>query len=121
MDEKTLPPEMGPAFEARNISYSKGCYTGQEVLMRIHSRGHTNKTWMALVSDEPIPIGASLAHGKRDDAGVVTSSGESPQFGYIAGAMLRNEAAFDGERVRVNGESRSFEAEVRPFPLLLLS
>lgn len=120
MDEKTLPPEMGPLFEAKQISYSKGCYTGQEVLMRIHSRGHTNKTWMALVSDQPLPPGATITHGRRDDAGVVTSAGDSPQFGYIAGAMLRNEAAFDGEIVTVNAPSGSFEAEVRPFPLLLL-
>lgn len=119
MDEKTLPPEMGPAFEAKHISYSKGCYTGQEVLMRIHSRGHTNRTWMALVSDRPFPIGASVAHGKRADAGVVTSAADSPQFGFVAGAMLRNEAAFDGEIVNVGEEG--FEAEVRPFPLMLLS
>lgn len=118
MDEKTLPPEMGPVFEARNVSYSKGCYTGQEVLMRIHSRGHTNKTWMALVSDRPFEIGQRISHGSREDAGTVTSSADSPQFGFIAGAMLRNEAAFDGEIVKIGGE---FEAEVRPFPLLLLS
>lgn len=118
MDEKTLPPEMGPAFESRHISYTKGCYTGQEVLMRIHSRGHTNKTWMALVSDRPLIAGQTVSHGSRADAGVVTSGADSPQFGFIAGAMLRNEAAFDGEIVTVNGE---FEAEVRPFPLLLLS
>jgi folate-binding protein YgfZ len=118
MDEKTLPPEMGSAFESRNISYHKGCYTGQEVLMRIHSRGHTNKTWMALVSDRPMESGMPVAHGSRADAGVITSGADSPQFGFIAGAMLRNEAAFDGEIVTVNAE---FQAEVRPFPLLLLS
>lgn len=118
MDERTLPPEMGPAFEARTISYAKGCYTGQEVLMRIHSRGHTNKTWMALVSDRPMAVGAKVAAGKREDAGTITSAGDSPQFGFIAGAMLRNEAAFDGEIVLVGEEG--FEAEVRPLPLLLL-
>src|SRR5579885_755028 len=43
-NDKTLPPELGPAFDKKYVSYNKGCYTGQEVLMRIHSRGHTNKT-----------------------------------------------------------------------------
>ena len=37
MGPRTLPPELGPAFEASHISYRKGCYTGQEVLMRMHS------------------------------------------------------------------------------------
>jgi hypothetical protein len=84
--------------------------------MRIYSRGHTNKTWMGLIADEPIPIGATVSHRSRPDAGVVTSAEESPQFGFIAGAMLRNEAAFDGEIVKVDG----IEAEVRPMPFLRL-
>lgn len=121
MNEKTLPPEMGSAFERRHISYTKGCYTGQEVLMRLHSRGHTNKTWMGLVSDQPMKAGQALGHQKKEDVGVITSSADSPQFGFIAGAMLRNEAAFDGEVVRVLGDEGVFEAEVRPFPLLLLA
>ncbi|MFX6234584.1 tRNA-modifying protein YgfZ, partial [Acinetobacter baumannii] len=52
--QKTLPPELGPAFESRTVSYTKGCYMGQEVLMRIHSRGHTNRTWVCLTSAEPL-------------------------------------------------------------------
>lgn len=43
---KTLPPELGASIEREFISYNKGCYTGQEVLQRIHSRGHTNRTWV---------------------------------------------------------------------------
>jgi folate-binding protein YgfZ len=118
MDEKTLPPEMGSHFESKHVSYSKGCYTGQEVLMRLHARGHTNRTWVGLVAEEPLVAGDAVKHPRRPDAGMVTSAAFSPQFGYIAGAMLRNEFAFDGERVTV-GEG-NIEAEVRPFPLLLL-
>lgn len=118
MNEKTLPPEMGPSFVTRNISYSKGCYTGQEVLMRMHSRGHTNKTWMALESESPLHAGAVVSHRSRPDAGIVTSAEESPQFGFIAGAMLRNEAAFDGEVVTVETDHGKVEATVRPMPLL---
>ncbi len=120
MNERTLPPEMGSLFESRNVSYNKGCYTGQEVLMRIHSRGHTNKTWMALVSDQPMQAGDIVSHANRADAGVVTTGLDSPRYGYIAGAMIRNEAAFDGETVTVKGPDGDFDAEVRPFPLLLL-
>lgn len=111
-DAKTLPPELGPAFEAANISYKKGCYTGQEVLMRIHSRGHTNRTWRALMASSPIPLGP-VSHSVRAEAGLVTRSLESPELGFIAGAMLRNEVS-PGDRVRVG----SVEAEVVDFPLI---
>lgn len=118
MNGKTLPPELGPAFEARHISYSKGCYMGQEVLMRIKSRGHTNRTWVALLSEEPLTVGAAVSHPRREDAGVVTSAAWSPDYGYIGSAMLRNEAASDREMVRVAVEGGTVEAEVRQMPIL---
>ncbi len=118
MNEKTLPPEMGPAFEAKHISYTKGCYTGQEVLMRIHSRGHTNKTWVALVVDSEVQPGDIVSHGTREDAGVITCAVVSPRFGRIAGAMVRNEAAQDGEVVQVRSSNGSIEGEVHSMPLL---
>jgi len=120
-DSKTMPPELGPAFEAQHVSYKKGCYSGQEVLMRIHSRGHTNRTWMALASEEPIPAGAAIRSAARPDAGFVTSSGFSPEFGDIAGAMLRNEAAIPGETVHVVIDGREIEARVYPMPLLRIA
>ncbi|RYG33996.1 hypothetical protein EON81_16770 [bacterium] len=117
---RTLPPELGPVFLPRHVSMNKGCYVGQEVLQRIHSRGHVNKVWMALVADRPIPVGAKVAHLRRDDIGTVTSAAESPDFGHIAAAVIRHEAAFDGEIVRIVTEEGSFDAEVRPMPLLRL-
>lgn len=121
IDARVLPPELGEAFTARHVSYSKGCYTGQEVLMRLYSRGHTNRTWMALVADDPMTVGDRVAHASREDAGTVTSAAFSPQFGFIAGAMIRREAAFDGELVKVQTASGPIEAEVRNFPLLNLT
>ncbi|RYG21157.1 hypothetical protein EON82_19310 [bacterium] len=113
MGPKTLAPELGPDFEARHISYQKGCYTGQEVLMRIHSRGHTNKTWVGLLASSPVPLGASVEHDGKS-VGMVSSSAASPSSpGFIAAATLRNEAAQEGEQVTVGG----VEATVRPFPL----
>jgi folate-binding protein YgfZ len=118
MNHKTLPPEMGQAFVQRHISYNKGCYMGQEILMRMHSRGHTNRTWVGLVADRPMPIGSTVSHLRREDAGTITSYAYSPDFGPIAAAILRNEAAFDRETVRVNTPDGPVEAEVRPMPLL---
>ena len=113
MGPRTLPPELGPAFETRHISYNKGCYTGQEILMRMHSRGHTNKTWMGLVADAPLTLGAEIMH-RGKTVGTITSAAVSPDYGPIGAATLRNEAAQEGERVRV-GET---EAEVRRMPIL---
>lgn len=84
---KTLPPELGPAFEAEYISYSKGCYVGQEVLHRIHARGHVNRQWVALVSDSPIPC------VEVPGAGVIHRSAPHPEYGFIASATLRCESA----------------------------
>jgi tRNA-modifying protein YgfZ len=98
---KTLPPELGPAFERKHISYNKGCYTGQEVLMRLHSRGHTNKTWMGLLLNAPVEVGSKVSHEIREDAGVVTSVAVSPDLGLISAAMLRSEAAQEGAQVLV--------------------
>lgn len=113
-DARTLPPELGEAFDRRTISYAKGCYVGQEVLMRIHSRGHTNRTWAALLADEPLAAGQTIATPARADAGFVTRAASSHDFGPIAAAMLRNEAFLPGSAVTVDGRIR---AEVRAMPL----
>ncbi|MDR3690180.1 MAG: hypothetical protein P4L46_12425 [Fimbriimonas sp.] len=118
MSDRTMPPEMGPSFEARHISYSKGCYMGQEVLMRLHSRGHTNRSWMGVLADKPIAIGATVIHPNRADAGKVTSAACSPDFGYIGAAMVRREVAFDREAVEIEGHDGTTSAELRTMPLL---
>lgn len=116
-DDKTLPPEMGSAFLGTYVSFAKGCYTGQEVLMRINSRGHTNRTWVGLISDEPLLSGDAVRQGTRD-VGQVTRAGFSPDYGFIAAAMLRNESAFAGEIVRIAREGSEIDAEVAEMPIL---
>lgn len=112
---KVMPPELGPKFESKHVSYNKGCYTGQEVLMRIHSRGHTNKTWVGLVCAAKMQVGAVISADGREDAGSVTSAAVSPEFGPIAAGFVRNEFTGQGTVVRIG----DVEAEVRQMPLLL--
>ena len=114
---KTFPPELGSAFQAKTVSYKKGCYTGQEVLMRIYSRGHTNQTWVGLLSHDPIPVGAKLMLN-RNEVGVVTSSVDSPRYGYMAGALVKNIAAQDGELLTLVEGEVSTECEVRMMPIM---
>jgi folate-binding protein YgfZ len=113
MGVKTLAPEMGPAFESCHVSYNKGCYTGQEILMRIHARGHTNRTWVGLLGIAELKVGDSVTFEGKP-VGTVTSAAYSPKFGHIAAASLRNEATTEGQKVVV-GET---EAEVRQMPIL---
>jgi len=119
--DRTFPPELGASFLSRTVSYSKGCYVGQEVLMRIHSRGHTNRTWVGLISDTPITIGAKVSHLGKPDIGTVTSVAFSPDYGNIGAAIIRNEAAYEGETVKLISEGSTTEAEVKLMPILKLT
>jgi folate-binding protein YgfZ len=112
-NDKTLPPELGPHFESNHVSYTKGCYTGQEVLMRMHSRGHTNKTWVGLKASAPISPGTRVSYEGKD-VGTVHRAALSPAFGHIASATLRNEATAEGTKVQAGDTA----AEVVTMPFL---
>lgn len=85
MDDTTIPVEAG--IHERAIDYGKGCYTGQEVIVRIRDRGHVNRTLRRLhLGDvEPPRPGTELVEeGAPPDAkpaGAVTSAVCSPKFG----------------------------------------
>ncbi|MCH7945813.1 MAG: hypothetical protein IIC73_07350 [Armatimonadetes bacterium] len=100
--EKTLPPELGPAFEAAYVSYAKGCYTGQEVLMRLRARGHTNKTWVGLKLEGSASPGDQVEFESKA-VGKIQRTAVSPAFGRIASATLRTVAAQPGTKVEVGG------------------
>ncbi|MFC5051684.1 YgfZ/GcvT domain-containing protein [Rubritalea spongiae] len=74
LDNETLPPEAG--LEARAISYTKGCYTGQEVISRMRSAGKTNRHLVQLELSEAVDAGSPLlceAATPEKPAGSITS------------------------------------------------
>lgn len=92
MDESTLPQEVN--LEALGaISFTKGCYTGQEVVARLHFRGHVNRRLMGLRIEGSIAParGSELMNVEGAACGDVRSSVVSPRFGPIALAMIRRE------------------------------
>lgn len=92
MDDTTIPQEANlDALGA--ISYTKGCYTGQEVVARVHFRGHVNRTLRGLraAGTEPPRTRASLFDSTGKAVGDVRSAVTSPRHGGIALAMIRRE------------------------------
>jgi folate-binding protein YgfZ len=112
-----FPMEAG--LEAGWISYTKGCYLGQETIARLRHQGHVNRQLRGLVldGDTPPARGAAIhAGGKR--VGGVTSAARSPHFGRgVALAYLHRDAAAPGTAVEVDdaGARRSARVVTLPF------
>jgi len=89
--EKQIPHEAG--LQDSHISYTKGCYTGQEIVERVRSRGQVNRTRVTLKIDatEPPPANTPLfSDGK--EFGYITRAAFSPALNAgIAAAYLRRE------------------------------
>jgi folate-binding protein YgfZ len=75
------------------ISFAKGCYTGQEVVARIHFRGHVNRLLRWVDSATPLPVGAVLLNAEGAEVGEVRSSVARANGEAIGIAMVRREVA----------------------------
>ena len=87
-NEESMPAEAGVVDRA--ISFTKGCYPGQEPVARLFYRGHANRGVRGLRLSGPVDPGAEVSHEGRP-VGRVTSPVESPRLGHIALAVLRRE------------------------------
>ncbi len=116
IDDTTIPQEANHD-ELHAISYTKGCYTGQEVVARIHFRGHVNRHLRGLVlgHSEPAPERAPILSLDGKQVGDVRSSALSPRLGAIAMIMVRREVEM-GSTIVVEGESGRTEGKVVPLP-----
>ena len=92
MDDSTLPQEAN-FDELGAISYTKGCYIGQETVARVHFRGHVNRFLRKLrfVTRPPPPTGAELVDETGKVIGDIRSVALSPRFGGVALGMVRRE------------------------------
>jgi folate-binding protein YgfZ len=109
LDDSTIPQEAG--LNERAVSFTKGCYVGQETVARLFYRGKPNRHLRGLRLSEPAPAGAELRLGERV-VGHVASAVVSPAYGPIALALVRREAAV-GDGVAVEGGT---SAEVVELP-----
>src|ERR1041384_4903069 len=89
MDETNVIPETN-LDDA--VSYTKGCYVGQEIIVRIKHRGHPAKKFVGLKADRPLEPGS-----------IVTSAAESPKLGNIGLGYVRYQSIEPGSTVVVDG------------------
>jgi folate-binding protein YgfZ len=89
LDESTIPQEA--ALNERAVSFTKGCYVGQETVARLYYKGKPNRHLRGLRLSEPTAPGTPLTLGERQ-LGSVGSSVLSPRFGPIGLAVVRREA-----------------------------
>jgi folate-binding protein YgfZ len=113
LDETVIPQEAG--LNERAVSFTKGCYVGQETVARLHYRGKPNRHLRGLRLSESAASGEELRLAERP-VGRLGSTAVSPRLGPIALAILRREAE-PGAIVRVGEHGASAEVVTLPFPL----
>jgi folate-binding protein YgfZ len=122
LTEDVIPIEAG--LRGRAISETKGCYTGQEVIIRILHRGHVNRHLRGLLlGDAPAPAAGAVLFSPHEPKGVgrVTSACASPRLGQtIALGYVRREVTPPAS-VRLGAwDGPAVEVLSLPFPSTLL-
>ena len=118
MNEDIIPLEAG--IEERAISFTKGCYVGQEVIIRVLHRGggRVARRLVGLrLQNEvmPPPRGTRIHAGGRD-VGFITSAAQSPRLGTIALAYVHRDFVTAGTQVEVESGGGPTPATVSALP-----
>ena len=112
MTDDTIPLEAG--IEDRAISLTKGCYVGQEVIIRVLHRGHGRvvRKLVSLRIDGPVPQRGARLFAADRDVGFVTSAVESPRLGTIAMGYVHRDFLAAGTTVEAATEAGRVPATV---------
>jgi folate-binding protein YgfZ len=89
IDAATMPQEA--SLHERAVSYSKGCYIGQETVARLYWKGKPNRVLRGLLLSTPVEPGTALLLGESE-VGKLSAVALSPRLGPIALALIRVEA-----------------------------
>ncbi|MEA2217322.1 MAG: hypothetical protein QOK19_2883 [Solirubrobacteraceae bacterium] len=111
LDDSVIPQEAG--LNERAVSFTKGCYVGQETVARLHYKGKPNRRLRGLALSAPAIPGAQLQLGERV-VGQLGTVVDSPRHGPIALALVRREAE-PGMRVAVGDAEITAEVIELPF------
>ena len=105
LDDRVLPAEAG--LDRTHISFTKGCYPGQEPIARLHYRGHVNRRLRVLTVDSATP-GDEIEYGGKQ-VGRITSAVPGVALGYV-----REEVPDDAELSVGGATARLHLAPARP-------
>jgi tRNA-modifying protein YgfZ len=111
LDDSVIPQEAG--LNERAVSFTKGCYVGQETVARLYYRGKPNRHLRGLKLSAVATTGDVLLAGDRE-VGHLGSVAVSPQFGPIALALVRREVEI-GSKLAVGSEATAGEVVDLPF------
>jgi folate-binding protein YgfZ len=111
LDDSVIPQEAG--LNERAVSFTKGCYVGQETVARLYYRGKPNRQLRGLRLSVPAATGDQLWFEDKA-VGVLGTVADSPRFGAIALALVRREAP-PGSVVSVRPGDTSAEVVSLPF------
>ena len=111
LDETVIPQEAG--LNERAVSFTKGCYVGQETVARLYYRGKPNRNLRGLALSSPARTGDEITFGGRP-VGTLGSVALSPERGPIALALVRREAP-PGAAVSVGPDAVAGEIVELPF------
>jgi folate-binding protein YgfZ len=111
MDTGTMPAEASIVDDA--VSFTKGCYIGQETVARLHYKGKPNRHLRGLKLSAPAQPGETLRLGEKE-VGTLGGAVVSPVFGPIALAILRREAG-PGATLAVGEGDVTAEVVALPF------
>ena len=90
IDAGTMPQEAG--INDRAVSFTKGCYIGQETVARLHYKGKPNRHLRLLEPSEPVAAGDAVVSAEGKEVGTIGTAVISPARGPLALAILRREA-----------------------------
>jgi len=114
---RELPQETGQDYA---LHYTKGCYIGQEIVERIHSRGQVNRRFLGLIVDGDLPARGSKVLSEDKEIGEVTSSTEMVVDGVrrtVALGYVRREAAAQHENQAKSVEVGGSFAKITGLPI----
>ena len=103
------------------VSYTKGCYVGQEIIARIKYRGHVAKKLTGVMFEQPVnvAVGATIHSADGNEAGRITSVADSPRLGRtIALAYLKYDYLAAGTSLRITSADQEFAAQVTELPFV---
>jgi tRNA-modifying protein YgfZ len=122
LSEDVIPNEAG--LDQRAVSYTKGCYVGQEVISRLKSLGHVNRKLcgVQLIEGSVLTSGDKLVNDSGQQTGFVTSAAMSSKLGAFIGlAYIKRNFDKPGSRYRVQNPDNSDligTAELRSLPII---